>query len=1069
MPAEKRATRRPRLLLVLILVSVAGAAAVPFVIQRQLDRTRNEIIEVAAPAQLLVAEIQAALALESAGMRGYLLTGEEPYREAYARAHARRDRALRRLLPVANRLSPEIHDTALAILSELREADARLDAVVTGVSGPAEYVAELSAQQASLELVTERTSWIIREIERERAALRARIQSAERVGTALVIGFNMLAVLAIALVMRLARERERLAQRLDARARQQEALRHAASELGEMLSVGETVEAIARHAVETTNAFGAYVERALDPAPGSEEQVEVVAVAGNGAPPVGTRAPYPGSLSEEVITTGIDAIGASMEPYLRETCHGCHGFVVPLMSEGQVLGALVLLRSPEQRPFTWEEANHVRALAVLASTALRRVLLLEALGLSESRFRQLADHLDEVIWLGAPNLSELYYVNPAYERVWGRSVGSFLQAPRTLVETAHPEDRGRIESALANLPMGATYDEEYRIVRPDGAVRWVWSRIYPIYDDSGKVYRVAGIAKDVTDQKAAEQEREELLRREREARAQVTTILESITEAFFAVDREWRFTYVNHEAERMMRQEREDLLGKVVWDVYQPIRGTRFEAAFREAMAENRTIELEDYYEPLGMWLNVRAYPSATGLSVAFRDVTERKRAEEELRVRVQQLGALSSLGQEALTETDLDALFDRVVRIVAEHLDVEYVELLHLRPGGSTMRLEAGMGWKEGLVGTAEVSAGRTSMAGYAMLSSEPVVVRALERETRFRPSWLLREHGIRSGISVVVEGRQQPWGALGGYSQRERRFSNDDIFFLQSVSNVLAQAIELRRTEAEREDLLSRERKAREETEQRQAELERVTESRNRLMRGFGHDLKNPLGAANGQLHLLEDGIFGPLEPKQAESVERARRSIGAALNLITDLLALARAETGELEVERAPLDLREVARELAEEYRAQAESEGLSLHFDIPPELPAIRSDAMRIRQVVGNLLSNAVKYTDEGGVTVRASMREGGDAPGPGRWIAVDVADTGPGLSPEQQAQLFQEFHRLEVGDQTAGAGIGLAISRHIARALGGEITVSSEVGEGSTFTLWLPAEEGAAEERSLAAD
>ncbi len=119
-------------------------------------------------------------------------------------------------------------------------------------------------------------------------------------------------------------------------------------------------------------------------------------------------------------------------------------------------------------------------------------------------------------------------------------------------------------------------------------------------------------------------------------------------------------------------------------------------------------------------------------------------------------------------------------------------------------------------------------------------------------------------------------------------------------------------------------------------------------------------------------------------------------------------------------------------------------------------------------MSNLLSNAVKYTDRGGVTVRARVRSDGEAPGPGRWVAVEVADTGPGIPEDQRRFLFQEFARVSAGAGRRGAGIGLAIGRRIARRLGGDITFETEPGRGSTFTLWLPlaAREG---ERPMAAD
>jgi signal transduction histidine kinase len=243
--------------------------------------------------------------------------------------------------------------------------------------------------------------------------------------------------------------------------------------------------------------------------------------------------------------------------------------------------------------------------------------------------------------------------------------------------------------------------------------------------------------------------------------------------------------------------------------------------------------------------------------------------------------------------------------------------------------------------------------------------------------------------------------------------------------------------------------------ESERRREEIERVTESRSRLIRGFTHDVKNPLGAADGFLQLLEAGIMDGLTEKQKGSVAKARRAIGTALQLIEDLLELAKAEAGAIVITWAATDVRNAAREAAEEYRAQAEAKGLSMRTEIPDELPMVESDAARIRQILGNLISNAVKYTRQGGVTVGVEARAGGMTPGPGPWVAVEVSDTGPGIPEAQKQLLFQEFRRLETAAGEKGAGLGLTLSERIARAIGGEITVASKLGRGSTFTLWLP--------------
>jgi signal transduction histidine kinase len=237
---------------------------------------------------------------------------------------------------------------------------------------------------------------------------------------------------------------------------------------------------------------------------------------------------------------------------------------------------------------------------------------------------------------------------------------------------------------------------------------------------------------------------------------------------------------------------------------------------------------------------------------------------------------------------------------------------------------------------------------------------------------------------------------------------------------------------------------------SERRREDLVRLTESKARLVRGFTHDVRNPLGAADGYLQLVEDGVYGPLAVKQRSSVVRARGSLKAALKLIGDLLELTTVEMGKIEVIHEQMDLCEVAHDAAEEYRAQAEAKGLTMTTEMSEDACITSSDPGRVRQVLGNLISNAVKYTVKGGITVRVLRPSVGH-------VAVEVADTGNGIPTDKQRYVFEEFVRLDP-HSAPGAGIGLAMSRRITDALGGSITLQSEEGVGSTFTLWLPVTE-----------
>ncbi|HEY6826534.1 MAG TPA: GAF domain-containing sensor histidine kinase [Gemmatimonadaceae bacterium] len=240
----------------------------------------------------------------------------------------------------------------------------------------------------------------------------------------------------------------------------------------------------------------------------------------------------------------------------------------------------------------------------------------------------------------------------------------------------------------------------------------------------------------------------------------------------------------------------------------------------------------------------------------------------------------------------------------------------------------------------------------------------------------------------------------------------------------------------------------------ERRHRELQQVTESRERLIRGFTHDVKNPLGAADGYAQLLEEGVVTNPRERQ-ESIRHIRETIKTALSLIDEIVQLARAESGQITVRYQTVSLPDLARRTMNDFRAAAEASGHTLLDELPDQLPQVTTDADRVRQILSNLLSNALKYTPQGSmVRVSASSRHGRRDDDPTEWITVSVSDTGPGIPAGDQKRLFEEFVRLQPS-AGPGAGLGLAISQRIARLLGGEITLESGPGVGSRFTLWIP--------------
>jgi PAS domain S-box-containing protein len=244
-------------------------------------------------------------------------------------------------------------------------------------------------------------------------------------------------------------------------------------------------------------------------------------------------------------------------------------------------------------------------------------------------------------------------------------------------------------------------------------------------------------------------------------------------------------------------------LPEVVAAIQESVRSARpFHANYRLAP---RSDEDDRWVEAAGSV--VQENGTAVRVVGICRDVTERQKLLRELRVRAKQQETVARLSERALTEGTLQTLFDEIGPAIAEILDVEFVKILELLPGDAELLLRAGVGWREGLIGAAHETTGRHSMAGYALASGGPVIVTDLRSETRFEAPALLRDHGVNSGVSVPIAGRDgRAYGVLGAHTARRRRFGEHDTAFLTAIANVIAGAIQRHQAD-QRHELMIRE----------------------------------------------------------------------------------------------------------------------------------------------------------------------------------------------------------------------------------------------------------------------
>jgi two-component system sensor histidine kinase BarA len=242
--------------------------------------------------------------------------------------------------------------------------------------------------------------------------------------------------------------------------------------------------------------------------------------------------------------------------------------------------------------------------------------------------------------------------------------------------------------------------------------------------------------------------------------------------------------------------------------------------------------------------------------------------------------------------------------------------------------------------------------------------------------------------------------------------------------------------------------------------------------FLANVSHELRTPLSSIIGFAELLRDATTpqqdvsetqaessgpAPASPEAAQRVHRYASNILTSgrmlLELINDLLDLAKIEAGKAKLHRTRFRMAEILEELLAFTKPLVDKRDLRLDLEIEETLPELHSDAGRIRQILYNLLSNAIKFTPERGtITVRAGVLDG-------EHVRVSVTDTGPGIAPEDQAAVFQKFRQVDgsLTRKQGGTGLGLPISKELAGLLGGSLTLKSELGRGSTFTLTIPLE------------
>jgi PAS domain S-box-containing protein len=647
----------------------------------------------------------------------------------------------------------------------------------------------------------------------------------------------------------------------------------------------------------------------------------------------------------------------------------------PILSQqGEALGTFAMYYREVRSPSAYE-LQLIERTAHLASLAIERAQTQAQLRASEQRYRSLFESVPIGLYRSTPE-GRIVDANDALVQMLGYpSREKLLETPAQAL-FCDPADRQRWQAEMDAKGVVSYFVTQLK--RYDGTPIWVVDRARAVRDPQGTILYYDGSLVDITEQRRSE----EALRA---SEARYRALVESSPDGI-GIHQDGRVVFVNPAGARLLgAQNPDELVGKPAMDLLHPDYREVVRERIQRSLATGQPAPplMEKFIRLDGTVIDVEVtavpimWEGRPAMQVVFRDITERKRMEEELKASEERYRDLFENANDGIY------ILDRAGRIVSFNRKAEEIT-------GYTVEEVRGQSY------TLLVSSG----------PERKKARRAFLKNMRGQPDKTELTIIRKDGREVILELSTRPiW--QGG-----------QIVGIQGIARDITERKELERLKS---DFIST----------------------------VSHELRTPLTSIKGYVDLVLAGDVGPLTPEQKEFLTIVSQNTTRLTELINDLLEIERLESGRIEFEFAELDLAEVLENVARSLHVNAEQKGLEFLTEIPSGLK-VRGDRERLAQVFLNLLSNAIKYTPAGTVELRAHQED--DA------VVVEVRDTGIGLSESDLQKLFQKFFRSDnpYVRKVGGTGLGLSIAKAIVERHGGTITVTSQLGQGSTFTVRLPA-------------
>ncbi|HEB94675.1 MAG TPA: PAS domain S-box protein [Gammaproteobacteria bacterium] len=680
-----------------------------------------------------------------------------------------------------------------------------------------------------------------------------------------------------------------------------------------------------------------------------------------------------------------------------------HFAAASLRLDGRAMGALLVGRGEQEAPFSPQEITALEATAHQLEDSLQQGFCAAKNRRSQERFRLLNEQVSNPIVILDCDL-KIREANRATASLLGMNAEDL---PGCGIE-AFFVDGGRQLQVLRDIERdGATFFEA-AVQRPDGALLHV--DVHANLITLGDEPMIKIFLRDISARKQAEEDL-------RQTHQHIRHILESTNDAYVAIDDDWNITYFNARAEDLFQVSREQMLGHSLWDQL-PEFASSCCKKFHHSRTSDKMLQFESYYPPLDRWVETHTYPHSDGLSIFFRDITERRQAELMLR------------DSELRLRTILDNMMDGIISVDSLGFIETFNPMVEQLTGYSA----------EELIGT------NVSILAPGIQS---------KKQDKFIRCYLTNGRsdlvGQRSELTVC---RRDGSVFPAEVSLSEMRLGRKRSFIV-----TLRDVTEKKRVEAElqryREHLEERVRERTAELVVVRDQAEQANRAKSAFLANMSHELRTPLNAIIGYSELLQDeaGERGLLD--MCNDLGRIHQAGDHLLKLINSVLDLSKIEAGKHVMDLEWFNVRGMVQECLSTLQPLLEKNHTQLEYHCADDVGEMLADNLRVRQSLLNLLSNATKFTRDGQVTLEVfrEIQAGGENP----YLLFVVIDTGIGISEEQIGLLFQSFNQADntISSQYGGSGLGLAISRSLCRLMGGDITVSSRLGEGSRFEMRLP--------------